>query len=131
MTLSRAMSFSSNGMHAERLRMDVISGNIANANTASEPGETPTRRQNVVLRATDDGVQVVGVNPDMTSPFRREYLPGHPFANGEGFVTFTNINPVFEMVDMLTASRAYEANLAAFNTARTMVNAALNIGRSA
>lgn len=131
MTISKAMSISGSGMHAERFRMDVISGNIANANTATRPGEAPLRRQSVVLRAEEQGVEIMQVSPDTVTPMRREYQPGHPYADAEGFVTFTNINPVFEMVDMLTASRAYEANLAAFNTARNMVNAALNIGRSA
>ncbi len=131
MSVSNAMRVSGSGMHAERFRMDVISSNIANANSATKPTEAPMRRQGVVLRSAEEGVQIVSVTPDMSTPVRREYQPGHPFADAEGFVNFTNINPVFEMVDMLSASRAYEANLAAFNTARTMANAALNIGRNA
>lgn len=130
MTLGRAMRVSSSGMVAERFRMDVISGNIANANTVNRPGEPEVRRQNVVLRAGGDGsVRIQEVRPDMT-PLRREFDPTNPAAVN-GWVTYTNVNPVFEMIDMMSASRAYEANIAAFNTAKTMVNAALTIGRSA
>lgn len=130
MTLGRAMRVSSTGMVAERFRMDVISGNIANANTVNRPGEPEVRRQNVVLRAGGDGsVRIQEVRPDMT-PLRREFDPTNPAAVN-GWVTYTNVNPVFEMIDMMSASRAYEANIAAFNTAKTMVNAALTIGRSA
>ena len=117
-------------MHAERFRMDIISGNIANANTVSEPGKPAVRRQTVVLRGNDDGVKVDRIAPDMAQP-RKEFQPDHPLADKDGFVTYTNINPVFEMVDMITASRAYEANLAAFNAAKSMTNAALTIGKSA
>lgn len=131
MSISQSMRISGSGMHAERFRMDVISSNIANANSATRPGEEPILRQGVVLRSADEGVQIVRISPDTATPVRREFQPGHPFADAEGFVNFTNINPVFEMVDMLSASRAYEANLAAFNTARTMANAALTIGRNA
>lgn len=130
MTLSKAMRISSTGMHAERFRMDIISGNIANANTVSEPGKPAVRRQTVVLRGNDDGVKVDRIAPDMAQP-RKEFQPDHPLADKDGFVTYTNINPVFEMVDMITASRAYEANLAAFNAAKSMTNAALTIGKSA
>ena len=117
-------------MHAERFRMDIISGNIANANTVNGDGLPEVQRQNIVLRGGKDGVQIVRVEPDRQNPMRREYEPGHPYANAEGFVTYSNINPVFEMVDMISASRAYEANQAAFNAGRQMLNAALGIGRA-
>lgn len=121
------MRISASGMTAERFRMDIISGNIANANTVQKPGQPEVRRQSVVLRQTNEGVGIEDVAPDQT-PLRREYDPGNPNAI-DGWVTYTNINPVFEMVDMIGASRAYEANLAAFNTAKQMMNAALSIGR--
>lgn len=123
------MRVSSSGMTAERFRMDIISGNIANANTVQTPGQPEIRRQSVVLRANEDGVEIAEIQPDR-SPLRREYDPGNPNAIN-GWVTYTNINPVYEMVDMIGASRAYEANLAAFNTAKQMMNAALGIGKGA
>jgi len=127
MSIGSTMRISASGMTAERFRMDIISGNIANANTVQKPGQPEVRRQSVVLRQTNEGVGIEDVAPDQT-PLRREYDPGNPNAI-DGWVTYTNINPVFEMVDMIGASRAYEANLAAFNTAKQMMNAALSIGR--
>ncbi len=131
MSLSGSLKISTSGMHAERFRMDIISGNIANANTINGKGLPEVRRQNVTLRGGKDGVEIMGVEPDRTTPMRQEYDPGNRFADAEGFVTYSNINPVFEMVDMISASRAYEANQAAFNAGRQMLNAALNIGRAA
>ena len=130
MSLSGSLRISTSGMHAERFRMDVISGNIANANTVNGPGLPEVRRQNVVLSGGKDGVNVLNLEPDNVTPMRREYEPGHPYSDAEGFVTYSNINPVFEMVDMISASRAYEANQAAFNSGRQMLNAALSIGRN-
>lgn len=128
MSIGSTMRVSASGMTAERFRMDVISGNIANANTVQKPGQPEVRRQSVVLRQSNEGVAIEDIAPDQT-PLRREYDPGNPNAIN-GWVTYTNINPVFEMVDMIGASRAYEANLAAFNTAKQMMNAALSIGKA-
>lgn len=130
MTIGKAMNIASSGMHAERFRMDVISGNIANANAINGPGKPEIRRQSVMLTGGENGVRIAGIAKDQ-SALRREYQPGNPAADADGFVSYTNINPVFEMVDMIGASRAYEANLAAFNSAKTMMNAALTIGRTA
>lgn len=127
MNIGSSMRISSSGMTAERFRMDIISGNIANANTIQKPGQPEIRRQSVVLRQSAEGVEIDEIAPDQ-SPLRREFDPGNPNAIN-GWVTYTNINPVFEMVDMIGASRAYEANLAAFNTAKQMMNAALSIGK--
>ena len=127
MNIGSSMRISSSGMTAERFRMDIISGNIANANTIQKPGQPEIRRQSVVLRQSGEGVEIDEIAPDQ-SPLRREFDPGNPNAIN-GWVTYTNINPVFEMVDMIGASRAYEANLAAFNTAKQMMNAALSIGK--
>ena len=127
MNIGSSMRISSSGMTAERFRMDIISGNIANANTVQKAGQPEVRRQNVVLRQGEEGVEIEEITPDQ-APLRKEYDPGNPNAIN-GWVTYTNINPVFEMVDMIGASRAYEANLAAFNTAKQMMNAALSIGK--
>lgn len=77
---------------------------------------------------TGGGVQVAAITED-TSPFRRAYDPGHPDADEEGYVNFPNVNPILEMVDMISATRAYEANVAAHNAARSMALKALEIGR--
>lgn len=116
-------------MNAERFRMDVISGNIANANSMKQKGGAdPYRRREVVLKGGPEGVEVVAVVED-TSDFRRIKDPENPNADAQGFVTYSNVEPVLEMVNMMSASRSYEANIAAFNSTKTMMKAALQIGK--
>lgn len=122
------MAVSATGLHAERFRMDVISANIANANSMSANGTEAYRRQIVFLGQTDNGVQIQKITPD-SAPLRQIYEPGNPAANADGFVEYSNVEPVKEMVDMMSATRAYEANIAAFNSARGMARAALTIGQ--
>jgi flagellar basal-body rod protein FlgC len=126
--LSQAMRVSSTGMAAERFRMDVISVNIANANSMKTGAQDPYRRHVVRLEGNENGVQVSGIDVDQ-SPLQASYEPGSPFADKDGNVYKTNIEPIQEMVDMMSASRAYEANIAAFNTAKSMVKSALSIGK--
>lgn len=131
MSVTSAMRIAASGMTAERFRMDVISSNIANANSMQvKGGAEPYRRRDVVLQGGENGVKIVGVMQDSLEqrPFRSVYDPGNPNAVN-GYVTYTNVEPVFEMVNMMSASRAYEANVAAFNSAKNMVRSALNIGR--
>lgn len=122
MTIGSSMRASASGMAAERFRMDVISVNIANANTTRVGNEAPYRSREVVLRATNEGVQISEVRQN-EKPFPIRNIPGM------GDVETSNVEPISEMVNMLSASRAYEANIAAFNTAKGMVKNALNIGR--
>lgn len=127
-TLAGSMRISASGLVAERFRMDVISSNIANANTTGTPGQEPYRRREVVLQGGSDGVRIVAVMPDK-APFRIEHDPSHPNADSEGNVRYSNVEPITEMVNMLGASRAYEANIAAFNSAKGMIRSALTIGK--
>ncbi len=128
MNLNRAMAISSSGLHAERFRMDVISSNIANANSISANGTPAYRRQITSLQSGPNGVRVQAIRTDQT-PLRQVYDPGHPAANANGYVEYSNVEPVKEMVDMLSATRAYEANITAFNAARNMARSALSIGQ--
>lgn len=128
MTLSSTMKISSSGMAAERFRMDVIASNIANSNSIATGGRPAYQRRTVVLQGGQDGVKVTGLEADR-KPFRVVHDPTNPAADAEGNVTYSNVEPVFEMVDMISASRAYEANIAAFNTARGMIRSALQIGK--
>jgi len=128
MTLSNAMRTSSTGMTAERYRMDIISGNIAGANTMRTPEKDAHRRQLVVLEGDENGVRIVGTQTD-ASDLRKVSDPGNELADAEGFVYYSNVRPIEEMVDMIGASRAYEANVAAFNSARGMIKSALTIGK--
>ena len=129
MRLNTAMKMSASGMTAERFRMDVISSNIANANSTSVNGQSAYRRRTVELTTAEDGVRINSIVEDQSN-FREVYEPGNPNADRvSGMVTYSNVDPLKEMVDMMSATRAYEANVSAFNSAKGMVRSALNIGK--
>jgi flagellar basal-body rod protein FlgC len=130
MSLFDSMRVSSTGLAAERFRMDITAGNLANANTvADKPGQTPFYRQVVQLTGGIDGVQIVGTAP-VYEDTSVENVPGTPGVDGLGNVYTTHIDPVGEMVDMMSATRSYEANVKAFNAAKSMARSALDIGKA-
>nr|WP_240739580.1 flagellar basal body rod protein FlgC [Marinitoga lauensis] len=137
----KIMDIAASGMTAERFRSEVISNNLANANTTRTENEGPYRRKIVTFKevlnkqfnSKDEqlsGVKIAKLEEDK-SPFRLVYDPGHPDADKNGYVKYPNVNPLREMVDLITAQRAYEANVAVVNSAKTMFNSALSIGRGA
>lgn len=133
MSLFRTLETSASALTAERFRMDIISNNIANANTTSTPEGGPFQRHLAVFasryqQGRPAGVQVVGVAKDPT-PAKLVYNPGHPDADPRGYVAMPNVDVVSEMVDMISAARAYEANVTVINEAKRMVQKALEIGR--
>lgn len=130
MAMFDGMNASASGLNAHRLWMDVIASNLANAESTRSADGGPFRRQMVVLQATTEraGVKVDSVSPDQ-GPLREVYDPGHPDANPQGIVAYPNVDPVREMVDMMTASRAFEANAVAMTTAKAMLQRSLEIGR--
>lgn len=128
MTLNQAMRISASGLVAERFRMDVISSNIANANTMKMGNKDPYRRHSVLLASDAEGVKVARIEEDQR-PFRVVHDPGNKFANSNGDVLYSNVEPIEEMVNMISASRAYEANIEAFNSSKSMIKSALSIGR--
>jgi flagellar basal-body rod protein FlgC len=135
-----ATDISASGMAGERMRMEVIANNIANAQTTRGENGQPFRRKNVVFSSAFDaalnsndvrgmrGVRVVGVEPDQ-SELPKSYRPGHPDADQDGFVTMPNVEIANEMVDLITASRGYEANLRVMRTFRDMVDRTLDVLR--
>ncbi|HYG57225.1 MAG TPA: flagellar basal body rod protein FlgC [Symbiobacteriaceae bacterium] len=147
-----ALETSASALTAERLRMDVIANNIANANTTRTAEGGPYRRQMVVLGSRPSfasalqeasgqtapegdgfdqvgrGVRVVQIVQDQR-PFKLKYDPTHPDADANGYVQLPNVETVTEMVDLISASRAYEANVTALNAFKAMVSTALQIGR--
>ena len=142
MGIFNAIDIAASGMTAERLRIDLISNNIANVNTTRTSEGGPYRRQMAVFQSrsgesdffsyynrqlNSDGVKVVGISKDDAPP-KMVYEPGHPDADADGYVKMPNVNIVTEMVDMITASRAYEANVTSVNVAKSMVLKALDIG---
>ncbi len=131
------MSINATGMTANRLRIDVISNNIANAETTRTNMGEPYRRKFTVFSEylrrvgsgyVPSGVRVVKIQED-PSPFKMVYDPSHPDADENGYVRMPNVNVLREMVDLINAQRAYEANVSAFNTVKSMINSALQIGR--
>ncbi len=139
------MRISSSGMTAQRMRMNTISSNIANINTTRSPEGGPYRRKDVVVEAMPDArsfgeiltsqpqrdlarVQVTDVISDQKAPLMK-FEPNHPDANEEGYVAYPNINLMEEMANMITATRAYEANISAMNATKDMALQALEIGR--
>ncbi|MCA9173340.1 MAG: flagellar basal body rod protein FlgC [Planctomycetales bacterium] len=140
MSLSRLFSaadISASGMSAERLRMEVVAENLANANTTRGPNGEAYRRKQVVFRTLLEsegdgagGVEVVGVMPE-GGELPQIHLPSHPDADEFGFVTLPNVKPTMEMVDMITAARSYEANLRALRTFKDMAEQALGLLRGA
>jgi flagellar basal-body rod protein FlgC len=127
------MGISASGMTAERLRMDIIASNIANANSTRTEAGGPYRRKMPVFAedagvAGPKGARVLAVTDDQ-SPLKKVYDPGHPDAGSDGYVMFPNVEPVKEMVDLITAMRAYEANATLVSTAKALASKALEIGR--
>jgi flagellar basal-body rod protein FlgC len=145
-----AFDVSASGLTAERLRMDVTAENLANAQTTRGADGQPYRRKVVVLQEASasrfgrtlsgamtgsdvamkgsDGVKVAQIAQDAT-PNRLVYDPGHPDADPRGYVSMPNVQPVTEMVDLISASRAYEANVTVMQTAKSMFAKTLEILR--
>lgn len=151
MSIFSALNTSASALTAQRLRMDVVASNIANAQTTratvNENGEVePYRRKMVVFEPTGDsfqshlqkaanasndastGVQVTKIIED-DAPFKVVYNPNHPDANAEGYVQLPNVDPLKEMVDLMSATRSYEANVTALNATKNMLLKALEIGK--
>jgi flagellar basal-body rod protein FlgC len=145
MDIGDTLAITATALRAERTRLDVIASNLANAHTTQTPEGGPYRRRNVVfvsqgvesdfgatLEAMSEegarkGVAVAQVIED-TSPPRMVFDPGHPDANPEGYVAYPNVNPVIESVDLMAATRAYEANVQVASATKRMAEAALQIG---
>ena len=137
------LRISSSGLSAERLRMDTIASNIANADTTRGANGQPYKRKIAVFQENlsselnkengkyeDEpmGVKAVGIKED-NSPMRRVYDPSNPDADNQGYVTMPNVNILNEMADMIVATRAYEANVTAINSEKSMFLKALEIGK--
>ncbi|MFW7380127.1 MAG: flagellar basal body rod protein FlgC [Oligoflexus sp.] len=146
MSFLKSMNISASGLAAQRIRMNVLSANLANANTTRTPEGGPYKRQDVVFSAspvndnpfTDyldedwgtqlNKVKVTQLHEDQRAP-RKVHDPSHPDANVDGFVEMPNIQVMTEMVNMIAATRAFEANTTALNSSKAMATKALEIGR--
>ena len=138
-SLFSGMRISASGVAAERTRIDVIAENIANARTTRTPEGGPYRRKVVIFKpmiqeslsgvSRTVGVQATQVVPDADTSFERVLDPRHPDAGPDGFVEYPNVNTVLEMADLITAMRAYEANLTAQENFVRMAERALELAR--
>ncbi len=132
------MNVTATGLSAQRLRMETVASNLANANTTRTPEGGPYRRRDVVFEAVPAGsfrgalrsamqsVRVARVVEDVRAPQQR-YEPGHPDADTRGFVAYPNVEPVTEMVNLLSASRSYEANVTVMEATKSLMLRALEI----
>ena len=125
-----SLNVSATGLTAERLRMDVTAENLANAQTTRGADGQPYRRKEVVLGQAQSGGfgEVQAITEDQT-PGKLVYDPGHPDANADGYVQMPNVDTVSEMVDLITSSRAYEANVTAMQSAKQMFSKTLDLLR--
>ncbi len=136
-----ALHVSASGLAAERVRVNLASSNLANAESTRGPDGKPYQRLDPVLQAVPFGdalaaaggsqpmgVEVAGISKD-PSAGRRVFDPSHPDADAQGFVTLPNVNPIHEVVNLMSASRAYDANASAVETLKTMAQRALDIAR--
>lgn len=152
MAIMNALNVSASGMTAQRLRLDIISQNIANASTTrDENGEAYRRKTVMFAEKTSDsastfsrmlmnktsglsetvgnGVRVTAIVEDHVTALKQVYDPSHPDANEEGYVTMPNVNTVTEMTNLIDATRSYEANVTAFNATKNMLLKGLEVGQ--
>lgn len=142
MSLFSALSVSASGMSAQRTRAELITENLANAETTRTPEGGPYRRKDAVFESASapsfasilgdamapGGVSVSGINVDDSDPVQR-YQPGHPDAGPDGYVSYPRISPPEEMVDLMSASRGYEANIASMTAVKDMIQRSLDLLR--
>jgi flagellar basal-body rod protein FlgC len=132
------MDIAASGLKAQRLRMETVASNLANVSTTRTPDGGPYQRRDVVFEAMPAQefrevfdaalrqVRVAGVFEDQSTP-RLRYEPGHPDADGQGYVAYPNVDPVTEMVNLLGAARAYEANVTVLEATKSLMLRALEI----
>ena len=147
MGMFTSFDINSSGLTAQRYRMDIISENVANANTTRTADGTPYVRKVVTFqekgkqtpfsrilnksfdRYSGEGVKIGGVYKDTQTEMNMVYDPSHPDADENGYVTYPNVNIITEMTNLIDASRAYEANATAFNATKSMAMKGLSIGQ--
>jgi flagellar basal-body rod protein FlgC len=142
MSLFASLSISASGMSAQRTRAELLVQNIANSETTRTPDGGPYRRKDAVFTSDEQvspfsavfqnelgtGVRVSEVVEDTSEPDRR-YMPGHPDADKDGYVAFPRINPAEDMVDLMSATRAYNGNVAAMSAVKDMIHRSIDLMR--
>jgi flagellar basal-body rod protein FlgC len=143
LSLFSVLSVSASGMAAQRTRAELLVQNLANSETTRTPEGGPYRREDAIFQTAPqtspfaavfqtemsqgvNGVEVSEVVQDSSEPEKR-YMPGHPDADAEGYVSFPNINPSEDMVDLLSAQRGFQANIAAMTAIKDMINHSIDL----
>jgi flagellar basal-body rod protein FlgC len=132
MSMFSIFDISGSAMSAQSQRMNVTASNLANADSVAGPDNQPYRARQVLFEAQtgpreNGGVRVSQVVDD-PSPMRQEYSPEHPLADEQGYITLPNVEPVHEMVNMISASRSYQANVEVMNTSKQLMLKTLTLG---
>ena len=135
MSMFKIFNVSGSAVSAQTQRLNVVASNLANADTVAGPDRQAYKARQVVFSTTPMGeVGTAGVNVSQitedNSPGRRVHDPKHPQADTEGYVTYSNVNAVEEMVNMISASRSYQNNVEVMNTAKTLLSKTLQMGQS-
>ena len=137
MSLFNTFDVAGSAMHAQSVRLNTTSSNLANANSVSSSTEQTYRAKQPLFAPLMDtfaddthgvGVKVTDIVESQT-PLRTEYNPGHPFANEEGYINLPNVNIVEEMANMISASRSYQTNIEVMNTAKQMMMRTISLGQ--
>jgi flagellar basal-body rod protein FlgC len=134
MALSTIFDVAGTALTAQSKRLNVVASNLANADSASTSADTAYHAKQVVFQTlnlgsnADKGVKVSAVVED-PSPMHTVYEPNHPLANAEGYVTYPNVNPVEEMVNMISASRSYQNEVEVMNTTKSLLQKTLTLGQ--
>jgi flagellar basal-body rod protein FlgC len=136
MSLSNVFQVSSSAMSAQAMRLNAVASNLANVDSVTSSNGQPYRAKQVVFSATpmgdqgdaSQGVAVLGV-VESAAPLRKNYDPSSPFADTDGYVSMSNVDPVEEMVNMISASRSYQTNVEVMNAAKQMMTKTLQIGQ--
>jgi flagellar basal-body rod protein FlgC len=134
MALSTIFNISGSALTAQSKRLNVVASNLANADSASTSADTAYHAKQVIFQTlnlgsnADKGVKVSSVVDD-PSPMHTVYEPNHPLANAEGYVTYPNVNPVEEMVNMISASRSYQNEVEVMNTTKSLLQKTLTLGQ--
>lgn len=141
MSLFSVLNVSASGMSAQRMRAEVVVQNLANADTTRTPEGGPYRRRDVVFESANvgepfssvlngelTGVNVAEIKTDSSDPQKR-FMPGHPDADNEGYVALPKVNPAEDMVDLMGASRSYQANVAAVSAVKDMIHRSIDLLR--
>ena len=134
MSLMRAFEIGSTGLVAQSIRLNTTASNIANVETLEGPDGRPYRGRQVVFRTTPiqgtpgAGVEVANI-VENDAPLRKEYKPGHPRADGQGYIEMPNVNPVEEMVNLISASRSYQMNIELMSNTRLLITRTLSMGK--